>query len=189
MILVFAGQAAAVDAITAYSAVQVETHPNGTERPGQNVYVSGNRIRIVMAESPMDIGSSVFIFMKDLKVIWTLFPEKKTYLEEPWSDTRLNETFKIPPAGSGVSEKGTETIQGYECRRIVVKSDAGKQTGLPSIYWVSPAFKLPLKTQIGEGFVFELRHIKPGPQSPDLYQVPKDFRKAKNLKDAIGISD
>lgn len=67
----------AVEKIQNYSAVQFEIHPNGSERPGQNIYVSGDHYRIVMAESPMDTGSAAFIFQKDSKIIRTLFPEKK----------------------------------------------------------------------------------------------------------------
>ncbi|MDH7501014.1 MAG: hypothetical protein QHH30_11605, partial [candidate division NC10 bacterium] len=72
---------------------------------------------------------------------------------------------------------GDEVLHGHSATKYQVKVWNGDIAS--ELYvWISKELKVPVKTATLDGrFGTELRNIKVGPQSADLFEVPSDFKR------------
>jgi len=84
------------------------------------------------------------------------------------------ESFYYSLKKNSSREKGTEFINGYECKKIEVY----KKDKILITAWVSDSLNWPLKieTAIGPPKEVELSNIKEMPVEENLFQVPKGYR-------------
>jgi len=164
--------------IEEYSAKQFFKDPGGREGT-HNIFVSHGNMRMEM-RSPMGKGSMVVIFRKDKGTTWTLFPEEKFYIENKLDEAKLKKTFGKIPMDTKKEDLGTETVNGFKCRKMRVETTTnimGREIKSTSTVWTSERLDFPIRSQGKEGGVMELRDIKPGSQPSDLFEVPAGFTK------------
>ena len=73
---------------------------------------------------------------------------------------------------------GQEQIEGYLCDKLLIRYTYGgaEEEGSEMYLWVSPELKAPLRTEAPDlDWKTELRNIKAGPQSDDLFEVPPGY--------------
>ncbi len=159
--------------IKEYSAKQVYQDTGGQEQT-HNIFVSHDKMRMEM-RSPGEEGSMVMIYRKDKKVAWTLFPEKKFYVESKLDEAKLRKAFGEIQTDMKKEELGTETVNGFKCRKMRVETTSrimGREIKSTATVWISDRLDFPIKSQGKDGGVMELRDIKPGRQSSDLFEIP-----------------
>ena len=153
-----------------FSADQILTGPGG-EQKGR-IFCQEDRWRV---ESTYGEKPLVQIFRLDKKVVWMLMPEDKVYMQMPLFPDQVPWGEKIP---GEVERKslGEEAVHGHPAQKYQVKVWNGEVAS--EIYlWISESLKVPVKTATLDGrFGSELRNIKVGPQSSDLFEVPSDFK-------------
>lgn len=189
--LVLLASSDAADKYKEYSARQVIIH-QGNEQTASTLYVAPGKMRIEH-HSPGADHSMVIIIRQDKKLTWTLFPEKKTFLESALTEEDMKKYVDIPqaPKGADVKEEilGKETINGYPCtkRRIETTVEVmGKKMRSSSTIWMSDMFEVPLRTQHDSGTIVELRNITPAPQRASLFEIPEGFTKISHISEAFG---
>ncbi len=85
---------------------------------------------------------------------------------------------QILPDGSGMEMRltGNETLNGRATEKWEMKATRpGGQTSV-AYQWFDPALNTNIREEQPGGFVNELRNIKVGPQSPDLFVVPPGYK-------------
>jgi hypothetical protein len=71
---------------------------------------------------------------------------------------------------------GEEAVHGHAAEKYQVKVWNGETAGEMYV-WISKKLSVPVKTAtLDQRFGSELRNIKVGPQSSDLFEVPSDFK-------------
>jgi len=154
-----------------FSANQVMIGPGGGQERGP-IYCQKDRWRVELTQQGK---AMILIYRLDKKVVWTMVPEDKVYLERPLFPDEVPWGDKVP----GESERkllGEEAVQGHPALKYQVKSWNG-ETAQEFYLWVSKELQVPIKTATLDGaFGTELTDIKMGPQPNDLFEVPPDFR-------------
>ena len=177
-------------AIKEYSADQV--HLKGDKvLQTQKIHAAPEKIRTEML-SPAGQGSMTIIFRQDKKLTWTLFPEKKMYVETLLNEAELKKDLTDLQKDAVVKEEdlGTETINGYKCQKKRVQTSLkmmNRNINTSTTVWKCDELDIPLRTQSGEGTMTELRNIKPGSQPASLFEVPAGYKKAANMMEAMGM--
>jgi hypothetical protein len=164
--------------IEEYSAKQSFKDPGGREGT-HNIFVSHGNMRMEM-RSPMGEGSMVVIFRKDKGVTWTLFPGEKIYMENKLDEAKLQKTFGKIPMDINKEDLGTETVNGFKCRKMRVETTTsimGREIKSTSTVWTSDRLDFPIRSQEKDGGVMELQDIKPASQPSDLFEIPEGYTK------------
>ena len=174
--------------IKEYSAERTAIRPDGQVQDIRKLFVAPDKIRMEMS-SFIQQGQMINIYRQDKKVIWTLFPEKKLYIEGPLHEYKFQQFFH--QMGKNVDEEnlGSERIMGYNCRKKRVETTMqlmGSKVKRWTIVWKSDKFDLPLRTQGENGLITELRNIKIGHQQDSLFGIPPGYQKASTIFQAIG---
>jgi hypothetical protein len=166
--------------IKEYSARQVYQDAGGQERM-HGIFVSQDKMRMEM-HSPGGEGSMVLIYRKDKGVAWTLFPEKKFYIESKLDEAKLQKAFGEIQSDVKKEELGTETVNGFKCRKMRVETTSrimGREIKSTATVWLSDRLDFPIRSQGKDGGVVELRDIKPGRQPSDLFEIPAGYTQKK----------
>ncbi|RJR26545.1 MAG: DUF4412 domain-containing protein [Desulfobacteraceae bacterium] len=178
---VFAGK------VKEFSADQVHIDASGkVDNSGKLFFTEGKmRIEGMNIQGPRRGGQTdmIVIVRKDLKLHRMLNPKKKAYFERG-IDEREMASFSGQFKKGDEKDLGTETIQGYKCRKKQVTTSfemMGYKQTIQSIQWVSEEFPMPLRTQNQDGSATELRNIKEGNQSAELFEVPSDYTQVSDL--------
>ena len=164
-------------------------------QPGTPPLVTTGRMYVgpdgIRTESTQ-FGQSVWmIFRPAKKLVWTLFPDQKTFFE------RKNYLLERPPLpdepGSPCrnpafycEKVGDEWIDGRPVVhwRVVLRGALGdKQRGNQggtshADLWIDPRLKLAITEKYADGLTVEMQQIREGVQEPFLFQVPEGFHKA-----------
>ena len=161
---------AAVGPASEFSANQILTGPGGQEKGP--IYCQKDRWRVEMTQRGK---AMILIYRLDKKVVWTVIPEDKVYLQRPLFPDEVPWGDKVP----GESERkplGEEAVQGHPAVKYQVKAWNG-ETVQEFYLWVSKELQVPIKTATLDGtFGTELTDIKMGPQPNDLFEIPPDFK-------------
>jgi len=153
-----------------FSADQILSGPAG-EQKGR-IYCQKDRWRVDLSHEGRPM---IQVFRLDKKVVWMLIPEDKVYMEMPLFPDQVPWAEKIP-GEVGRKSLGEEAIHGHPANKYQVKVWNG-ETASEFYLWVSKKLQVPVKTATLDGrFGSELRNIKVGPQSIDLFEIPSDFK-------------
>ncbi len=141
------------------------------------VFVSGQKTRVELLSKQ---GITATISRADLKLTWVLYLNHKVY--------RVLKGVVIGPLSGAASvrdpllvqrlDMGKEKVNGYLCDKVYYKYRDEKRGKI--MEWFSPELDYPVRI-IYKGpdsaVATEFSEIKVGPQKPEYFEVPKDFRK------------
>jgi outer membrane lipoprotein-sorting protein len=175
------------DKIKSFSAEQVSIDPSGKVQGTGKIYMTPQKIRMEF-RSQQGEGTMVNIFRRDSNIHWMLNPEAKKYVERPLDEAEMQKALKQQMEQD---EKilGTETVNGFKCTKKSVVTTVkffGMSRKTDSTIWVSKRLDMPIRTQSKEGYITELRNIKPGQQPAKLFTVPPGYQKVANMIELFG---
>lgn len=166
-VLLLAGSAFALE----FSADTVMT--SGGMKTTGKIYFSGERFRMDM-KSPSQMTT---ITRLDKKVVWSIMPQQKMYMEIPFNPKR-QPMVKDKVQGE-IDRKllGTAEIDGHPAKKYLVTYKAGGEK--TQIYqWIATDLNFPVKTEAVDGsWSQEYRNIKLGNQPDSLFKVPAGYKK------------
>lgn len=166
-LLLLAGTAMALQ----FSADTVMT-ARGHKTTGK-IYFSGERFRMDMT-SPQKMTT---ITRLDKKVVWSIMPQEKMYMEIPFNPKR--EPMVKGKVQGEVSRKlvGTGSIDGHPVKKYLVTYESGGEK-MQMYQWIATDINFPVKTEAVDGsWSQEYKDIKLGPQPDSLFKVPAGYRK------------
>ena len=137
------------------------------------IYFSGERFRMDMT-SPRPMTT---ITRLDKKVVWSIMPEEKMYMEIPFNPKRQP---MVRDKVQGEIERkllGTGKVDGHPAKKyLVVYKSGGEKT---QIYqWMATDLNFPIKTEAVDGsWTQEYRNIKLGNQPDSLFWIPDGYKK------------
>ncbi len=150
---------------------------NGKVMEAGKIYVSGLKSRTE------GIVGLTIIVRRDRQLSWTLNPKSKTYSEKAMTAEELKMAMGDIPGEVSRTRLGSERILGYNCVKyqVTFKSMRGNET---AFLWQAESLGIPIRTEIPNFAISELRNIRVGAQPPDLFEVPAGYRKT----DGAGIA-
>ena len=173
-----------------FSATAVQTLPQKGAVSGK-LYVSKSKMR---QELVQDGQTRITISDADQGVAWILNPERKEYVEmkgpAPTGGPTAGAAGRPPmpdeaghpcqQQGSGLkcTKLGSESVNGRTADKWEVVATQGQET-FRSIMWVDLRLRLPVKAEFPGGVLSELHDVKEGPQPPELFAVPADYKKVE----------
>lgn len=164
-----------------YSALQVIRDSSGKETTN-NISFKRNKMRMKI-NLPGKKDSITTIYRKDKNVCWTLFPEKKSYIENRLDVAKLQKAFGKIPEDVKKTVLGTEIVNGFKCKKINIEITTNildRQVKTTSTIWISNRLDLPIRSEGKNGTFIELSNIKPGHQPKELFIIPEGYTKIKN---------
>jgi hypothetical protein len=134
-------------------------------------------------------GGMIAIARRDRKLAWTVYPQKKVYIEKPLDDKFQSGEIGLNLPGVTNKEKvGQEPVLGYACTkyRLTIREPRTGRENTAYVWWAD-SLGLGLKSEM-IGMVSEYRSLKLGPQPDSLFEVPAGYQKtAAPPLDALGI--
>lgn len=158
--------------IPPFSADQIHTMSGKTMT--MKVHATTNAMRMDGEEKGK---KTITIARFDRKVIWSLTPDQKMYVELPWASQGEWAAFM---RGAEVQRQplGEEQVGTYHCdkSRVQVRLQDKVYT---SLEWKARELSgFVVKTQDEKGqWSNEYRNVQLGPQDPSLFEVPADYKK------------
>jgi hypothetical protein len=171
VLFLFAGSAVAAE----FSGVSVDTLPASGQGPMTGkIFIKGDKIRRDMSMQGM---SQSMIMRLDKKLVWTLLPDQKMYMESKTIrelDKPLVEAEAKKEAE--VVKLGKETVNGYVCEKVqYIFHDKAKGKATT---WVAEKLAYPIKMVVDSpqgSMTSEIRDIKEGGVADSLFEVPPGF--------------
>lgn len=165
-------ETAAVKMPQAMSASVVHTAAGKTSK--SKMYINSGKFRMESEE----MGGSYMIVRRDLKKVWMVMAQNKSYMELP--EGKESETPMPDEKMKGeVSRKelGKETIDGHPAVKYEVTAKMGDKTS--TFYqWMATDINFPVKVAAVDGsWTAEYKDIKIGPQADSLFEIPAGFQK------------
>ena len=125
-------------------------------------------------ETKMGERETICIFRVDKKLIWTILPKDKKYIEV----SLLDDDLPLPAKIAGEIERaavGQEEVEGFLCDKLIVRYSKGDEVG-EFRYWIPKELGIPIRSEAPDlDWKNELKNIKLGPQSDELFEVPPGF--------------
>ncbi len=124
-------------------------------------------------EGIMDGEPQIMIVNFEKSVTWVVMEEEGMYMEMPFNPEDSDAyTTPCPELSINQTMVGKETLQG----RSVEKWHCEKARGGMSKVWFDPRLKTAIRVE-EDGSIFELRNIREGRLSSDLFQAPSGYTK------------
>lgn len=129
-----------------------------------------------------DMGEEeILIVRKDLKKMWYLDPNLKTYYERPF-DLNVPASIGIFDAIKNRAKEtliGTEKINGHEVEKYLIEIDS-KDKKIQFYAWRKPGEQVPLKVMDVKNIVtFEYSDVNYREQDKSLFELPAGIKKAE----------
>jgi hypothetical protein len=152
---------------------------NGSVMEASKLYVSGLKSRTE------GLVGLIIIVRRDKQLSWTLNPKSKTYTEKAMTAEEMKMALGDIPGEVSRTRLGSERILGYNCVKyqVTFRSMRGTDT---AFLWQAESLGIPIRTEVPNFAISELRNIRVGAQPPDLFEIPADYRKAEGLGAAGG---
>lgn len=143
-------------------------------------------------EITVEGDTEVIIIRLDRKLIWSLSPDEKLYLE-----STLDEALGRPPGQEGqprdpqltLTPDGGETIEGLHTTKQSVRGTDVDGTPIEGDVWVSDdgivlrAESVVVDEDGGRHSIrMELHHIRVAPQDPKLFEIPPGYKRVTQGK-------
>ncbi|HEY6252238.1 MAG TPA: DUF4412 domain-containing protein [Candidatus Angelobacter sp.] len=155
-----------------FSADQI--HTTGKETMTSKVWASGNAMRI---EGEKKGKKSIIIMRFDRKVMWSVMPDQRMYLELPWAN-QGEWASMVQGAQTQRQSLGAEQVGSYHCDKSRLQVTLQGKVYI-SLEWAAKELNgFVVKTQDEKGqWSSEYQNVKLGAQDPSLFEVPADYRK------------
>jgi hypothetical protein len=136
----------------------------------------------------MDMGGhkTTTITRLDRKLMWTLMPEQRMYMETSFAEAPKGPAAQgeVPSYDIEQTPAGEEVVNGIACKKTkVLMTDKKNGTKLGGFFWTSPE-NIVVKADAvakNEGektrFKLELTNLVVGPQPADMFEVPAGYSK------------
>lgn len=156
----------------AFSADQI--HTMGKKTTTSKVHAIPNAMRMEGEEKGK---KSIVIIRFDRKVMWSLMPDQKMYVELPWASQGEWATF-VQGADVQRQPLGAEQVGAYHCDKSRVQVTLQGKV-YASLEWRAKELNgFVVKTQDEKGqWSSEYQNVQLGPQDPALFEVPADYKK------------
>jgi Domain of unknown function (DUF4412) len=152
-----------------------ETTVTGKQRKTSKVYASENAMRIEGEDNKGKKGTSIMRF--DRKVMWSLVPEQKIYIELPWT-SQTEWAALVQGAQVQKESLGTESVGPYHCEKVRLKVTLEGHV-YTDIQWEAKeldGFVVKMQDEKGQ-WSREYQNVKLGPQDPALFEIPAGYQK------------
>ncbi len=158
--------------IPSFSADQI--HTMGGKTKTSKVHATPGAMRL----EGEDKGKKSIVIMRfDRKVMWSLMPDQRMYVELPWAS---QSEWASWVAGAEVQRQslGTEQVGAYLCEKSRVQVTLQGKV-YTSLEWTATQLNgMVVKTQDEKGqWSTEYQNVQLGPQDPSLFEVPADYKK------------
>ena len=177
LVLILPSLSFASNNVPEFSAVYVEKEGKSSETG--KIYVADT-----MTRYEKNNGQEILVIRYDKKVMWTIYPRLKLYVEDEYPIAAP----VAPPEGPREGQFGDlnrtfvghEVIDTYRMRKyLVTVMLKGDEKNEYSYYeWYRDNFPLPVKTAAVQGnSSYEFTKIKLGKPSIELFMQPKGYKK------------
>lgn len=125
-----------------------------------------------------DKGKKSIVIMRfDRKVMWSLMPDQKMYVELPWA-SQAEWAAYLQDVEAQRQSLGDEQVGAYHCEKTRVQVTLQGKV-YTSLEWKAKELKgFVVKTQDEKGqWSNEYQNVQLGPQDPALFEVPADYKK------------
>lgn len=154
--------------------------------------------------------STGVITINKYPLIYQLFEDTKRYVVTNVEESSSGASGELRPwdagdfeswvAAQGLTEQGTETIQGYDTR--IYQGDVVLEAGMPPMpmkVWYAERLDYPIRHEVtvpanahmdlGVATVtVQLENIEIGPQADQLFELPDGYTQVASLHEAMGLS-
>ncbi len=142
------------------------------------IYVSNNKWRTDMSIRGKKMTS---IIRADKKVVWSLMPGQKTYMEMKYSEDNVKGLKTKMPGEMKRKKIGSGKVNGIMCDKYEITYQSGGKS--EKVYqWISKDM-IPVKTKAADGsWSVEYKNIKRGKQPASVFDLPAGYKKFKMPK-------
>jgi hypothetical protein len=128
---------------------------------------------------------AVSIMRMDKKVMWTLMPEQKKYMEHKFGEaTAKRDPGNIQDCDVKQTAAGEETIEGFKTRKSTIEVSCPGKEKFGGTMWITKEnIVMRMETEVKtsgakkEKFRTELKNLKVGKQDPALFEIPAGYEK------------
>ena len=154
-----------------YSAALTITTKGGLNISSQ-ANVDGDKMRSEMEMNGMKMAT---IIRKDKLKIYEVMPAQKMVLQMDYDESKFKGQVAAAFGTEGKFELvGPEVVDGVASSKYKVTSDKTHQV---FFFWLDMVNKAPVKMEAEDkSFSVEWKSYKPGPQSPDLFEIPAGYQ-------------
>jgi len=159
-----------------YSADIVTETPDGTHQ--SRIYSTGTKQRMEMNEEGQEVINIIRI---DKKVIWTLMPDQKMYMEMPLTRLREDIATRLKDPDVKMEKKflANENVDGHPSKKYhVAMSRDGKREGSGFLWEATDLNNFPVKWQEEDKkTTVTWKNIKLGNVPDSVFEVPAGYQK------------
>ncbi len=152
----------------------VITTTEGMRMSGK-IFWKSDRLRMDVREPQQ----SITITRMDKKVVWSIMPEQKIYMEMPFDPKSAAESAPKEKFKGEIERKlvGSETFDGHPTKKYLITYKEGNATSKVYQWWATD-INFPVKTaDLNNKWVQEYRNMKIGPQPNGLFELPSGYKK------------
>ena len=116
--------------------------------------------------------------------------DKKLYFESQLDGDNMLEKLKSPENIDSEKTLGKEKVSGYKCVKKEVTTTMemmGRKVTTTQILWQNDQFEFPLRIQMENGRIMELRNIDEGKPSKKMFRHPAGYKKVDNMMAVMGM--
>ncbi len=129
-------------------------------------------------------GEAVTIMRMDRKLMWTLMPAQKQYMEYNFSEQKPEKRQKGDYRDCDVkqTETGKETIDGFSTRKMTMEVSCPGDEKHSGTIWLTKE-NIPIRMEASRAgskkdtVRVELKNLKIGKQDPKLFEIPAGYTK------------
>ncbi|HLB25039.1 MAG TPA: DUF4412 domain-containing protein, partial [Nitrospirota bacterium] len=145
------------------------------------LYYTRDKKRMEMVDKDT-AGEAIIIMRLDKKVVWTLMPSEKTYMEMALAEGNKNPLADEPDNIIKRAKMGRETVEGHPTikEKVTVKAQGGSTDTF--YYWMATDLEVPIKAEALDGsWSYIYKDIKVAKQAAALFEVPKAYKKMQGF--------
>jgi len=162
-----------------YSADQVITARGSSVT--SKVYSTPEKERIEVSDGRG--GNMATILRIDKKLMWTLMPSEKMYIENKLSGQKGRRAQgDYQDCSVKHTEKGKEEVNGFQTRRMEIEVSCPGNEKYTGMTWLTKE-NIPIRVETSqagskkEAARVELKNLKIGKQAPALFEIPAGYNK------------
>ncbi|MBF0583817.1 MAG: hypothetical protein HQL80_06215 [Magnetococcales bacterium] len=171
---------AAPQQLVEFSAEVTRSDANHPETPTTGMmYVGRTGIR---TETSQDKQAVWMIFKPASKLVWTVFPQQRTYMERTglaleWPPLPEDENSPCRDKKFSCKKVGVETVSGRSTLHwsIQLVGEKGKESSYAHL-WVDPRLNVAIRESYADGLTVEMRRIQEGAQPASLFELPAGYQ-------------
>lgn len=143
------------------------------------IYVGRGGIRTETSKNQQSVW---MIFKPDKKIVWTLFPKQKMYMERAglfleWPPLPEDENSPCRSTSFLCKKTGMKRIHGRSVIHWRIDLVGKKKNTFYAQLWVDPRLNIAIRETYADGLTVEMRQIREAPQAASLFELPEGYEK------------